>query len=51
MKMTSKIFCYLAAMALVDMVIPIPIAALMLIYVLQQKPLWFKEMVLGVYGP
>jgi TRAP-type C4-dicarboxylate transport system permease small subunit len=50
MKLTTKILYYLAAMALLDIVIPVPIAAFMLIYVLQQKSTWFKEMVLGVYG-
>ena len=50
MKQTTKILYYLAAMALVDIVIPVPIAALLLIYALHQKPAWFKEMVLDVYG-
>ena len=49
MKTTTKILIYLAAMALVDTVIPVPIAAFLLIYVLYQKPAWFKEMVEEIY--
>ncbi len=49
MKTTTKILFYLVSMALVDIVIPVPIAAFMLIYVLYQKPLWFKEMVVDAY--
>jgi hypothetical protein len=49
MKTTTKILIYLVAMALVDIVIPVPIAAFMLIYVLYQKPSWFKEMVVEIY--
>ena len=49
MKTTTKILAYLVAMALVDIIIPVPVAAFMLIYVLYQKPAWFKEMVEDVY--
>jgi len=49
MKTTTKIFIYLIFMAVVDMLIPIPIAALMLIYVLFQKPAWFKRYFKEVY--
>jgi len=51
MKTTTKILIYLVVIALVDTMIPIPIAAFMLIYVLYQKPAWFREMVLDVYRP
>ena len=49
MKAPTKIIIFLIAMALVDTVIPVPIAVFMLIYVFYQKPAWFKEMVLEVY--
>jgi hypothetical protein len=49
MKTTTKIFIYLVFMAVIDMVIPVPIAALMLIYVLYQKPAWFKNYYKEVY--
>ncbi|MFC1877632.1 hypothetical protein ACFL2E_10245 [Thermodesulfobacteriota bacterium] len=49
MKTTTKILLVLVAMALFDVIIPIPIAVLMLIYVLNQKPAWFKDLVEEVY--
>lgn len=49
MKTTNKILMVLVVMALVDMVIPVPIAAFMLIYVLYQKPAWFQSMVEDLY--
>jgi hypothetical protein len=49
MKTTTKILVFLIAMALVDFVIPVPIAAFMLIYVFYQKPPWFKELLEVVY--
>lgn len=51
MKTNTKILISLAVIALVDAIIPVPIAALLLIYVLYQKPVWFKEMVLKIYRP
>ena len=49
MKTTNKILIFLVVMALIDIIIPIPIAVFMLIYVLYQKPLWFKDLVEEVY--
>lgn len=49
MKTNTKILIFLIAMALADIIIPIPIAAFMLIYVLYQKPVWFRELVEAVY--
>ena len=49
MKTTTKILFFLIAMALADIVIPLPIATFMLIYVLYQKPVWFKDLVAEVY--
>ena len=49
MKTSTKILVYLVFIALADGIIPVPIAALLLIYVLYQKPLWFKEIVLEIY--
>lgn len=51
MKTTTKILIYLIVMALADLLIPVPLAALMLIYVLYQKPLWFKNLYEEVYRP
>ena len=49
MKTTNKILIFLIAMALVDIVIPVPIAVFMLIYVLYQRPPWFKDLLDEVY--
>jgi hypothetical protein len=49
MKTATKILIYLVVLALVDAFIPIPITALMLIYVLYQKPVWFKDLFKEVY--
>jgi hypothetical protein len=39
----------LVALALFDAIIPIPILGVVLIYVVLQKPLWFREMVVQLY--
>ena len=49
MKSNRKILIYLIAFALLDMIIPVPFAAILLIYVLLEKPLWFKNLVTEVY--
>jgi len=49
MKTNTKILLILITMALFDVIIPIPLAVLMLIYVLYQKPAWFKNAVEDVY--
>ena len=50
MRLKTKIFIFLVILALVDIVIPIPFAAILLLYVLIEKPVWFKQIVDGVYG-
>ncbi len=49
MKSKTKIMRYLIIFAIFDMVIPIPFTALLLIYVLLEKPQWFKNLVTEVY--
>lgn len=49
MKTTTKVLIFLAVLALADTIIPLPITALMLIYVLYQRPVWFKEIFDEVY--
>ena len=41
----AKCLTCLILLALVDIIIPIPFAALLLIYILLYKPLWFKKMI------
>jgi hypothetical protein len=49
MKLETKILIYLTLIALFDIVIPIPIATIILIYVLFEKPYWFKKLVNQIY--
>jgi hypothetical protein len=39
----------LIILALLDMIIPIPFTALLLIFVLLERPFWFKKLVTEVY--
>ena len=50
MKTSTKILVGLIALGLVDTLIPIPIIGIILIYVLYQKPDWFRDMVTELYG-
>jgi hypothetical protein len=50
MKTKTKVLLYLSIRALVDMIIPIPFTALMLIYVIIEKPVWFKNLVTEIYN-
>jgi lipopolysaccharide/colanic/teichoic acid biosynthesis glycosyltransferase len=49
MKTKTKILIYLIIFAIVDLVIPFPITAVILIYVLFEKPGWFKDYVTDIY--
>ncbi len=50
--MTAKTKCILSltGLALIDIVIPIPVTALVLIYVVLEKPAWFSALVGEIYG-
>lgn len=50
MKTNTKILIYLILFALIDIVIPIPVTAILLIYVLVEKPDWFKKLVSEIYS-
>ena len=49
MRLPTKILLYLIIFAVFDMVIPIPFTALLLIYVLLEKPPWFVKLVSEIY--
>ena len=49
MKITTKILIALSCMGLIDIVIPIPILGIVLIYVVLQKPPWFRDVVDEIY--
>ena len=51
MKTHTKIMIFLIILAILDMVIPIPFTTILLIYVLLERPLWFKKLVAEVYNP
>lgn len=48
--METKILVCLIILALLDMIIPIPFSAILLIYVVVVKPVWFRNLVAQVYG-
>lgn len=49
MKLKNKILISLIILAVFDMVIPIPFTTIFLIYVLIERPPWFKKMIDEVY--
>ena len=49
MKTKTKTLLYISILALLDMVIPIPFTALILIYVILEKPLWFTDLYNEIY--
>jgi hypothetical protein len=49
MKTSTKILLYLIVFAFFDIVIPVPLTAGILIYVLLVKPHWFKNLVSEIY--
>ena len=49
MTLKTKLLIYLSIFALFDMIIPIPFSALILIYVVLERPGWFKKLVDDVY--
>ena len=46
----TKTLIALILLCLVDTVIPFPIIGVILIYVLLQRPPWFKNVVAEIYG-
>ncbi len=49
MKLKTTLLIYLIIFAVFDMVIPIPFAAILLIYVILEKPKWFQHWVNDIY--
>lgn len=50
MKIKTKYLIVLIVLGLVDIIIPVPIVALVLIYVMFQRPPWFMEACQGIYS-
>jgi len=51
MTIKTKCIITLILLAMVDAVIPLPIIGAILIYVLLQRPPWFRNVVVEIYGP
>ncbi len=51
MNFKTKTIIFLIVLGLVDVVIPVPILGLILIYVVLQRPPWFMEVVNELYKP
>jgi len=49
MSIQTKTLIFLIVLGIVDMVIPIPILGLILLYVVAQKPPWFTDVVAKIY--
>jgi hypothetical protein len=49
MSTKTKTLIFLVILGLVDMVIPVPILGLILVYVVTQKPPWFADLVGEIY--
>ncbi|MGM0427029.1 MAG: hypothetical protein ACQEQ7_07315 [Thermodesulfobacteriota bacterium] len=47
--MKTKILIFLIILGIMDMVIPVPFTALLLIYVLLERPAWFRNLVRDIY--
>ena len=50
MALKTKCLIGLIVLSIVDVLIPIPIVGLILIYVVLQKPPWFVDMVREIYS-
>ena len=50
MSIKTQVLVALIVLGLVDVVIPIPILASILMYVVLQRPSWFTDMVHDIYG-
>jgi hypothetical protein len=49
MSIKSKTLIFLIILGIIDVVIPVPITGVILIYVVIQNPPWFADLVNGIY--
>jgi len=49
MPLKTKLLIYLLSLAIIDLLIPFPIVACVLMYVVLQKPEWFQVVVKQLY--
>jgi len=50
MSVKTQVLVGLIALGIVDVVVPIPITAVILIYVVVRRPTWFTDWVRDIYG-
>jgi len=50
MSMKTKSLIFLVILGIIDVVIPIPILGVTLIYVVLQRPVWFTNIVREIYN-
>jgi hypothetical protein len=50
MSIKTKSLIFLVILGIIDMVIPIPILGVILIYVVLQRPPWFRNLVQEIYN-
>jgi len=50
MTLRGRLILGLIILAILDMVVPIPFTALLLLYVILEKPPWFKKWVHDIYA-
>ena len=50
MNIKTKTLIFLIILGIIDMVIPIPILGVVLIYVVFQRPPWFMDIVSEIYN-
>ena len=50
MSIKTKTLIFLIILGIIDMVIPIPILGVVLIYVVFQRPSWFVDVVSEIYN-
>jgi len=50
MSIKTKSLIFLVILGIIDVVIPIPILGVILIYVLLQRPPWFRNIVREIYN-
>lgn len=49
--MKNQLVAYLVLLAIVDVFVPVPVLALILLFVVWQRPRWFAQVFHDVYGP
>lgn len=49
MKAKTKLLIYLIILAILDLIVPLPLTAFILLYVLIERPKWFQDFYEEIY--